>query len=162
MASSLASLSNEADLVRCEHVRCCVSELLKAAREAAGKGVTQIVHTYCTHDFLLRDDTRFHDVVATVLYQLDESIVRVSATPRRRTDPTQVVFAVQWTRTPIPRRTSNVSFQCPVCLETTPANVLIPCGHHVCVECRRQLNSPTCPTCKRRSIGSQAVFANLQ
>jgi hypothetical protein len=61
---------------------------------------------------------------------------------------------------------SNVSFECPVCLEDKPANILVPCGHHTCALCVSRIQSgpgPTytkcCPVCKSSIALERAVYA---
>jgi len=61
---------------------------------------------------------------------------------------------------------SNVSFECPVCLEDKPANILVPCGHHACRPCVSRIQPgppPTytkcCPVCKSSIALERAVYA---
>ena len=62
---------------------------------------------------------------------------------------------------------SNVSFECPVCLEDKPANILVPCGHHACGRCvsRIRMGSDTipkcCPVCKSAIALERVVYATM-
>tara|TARA_B100001057_G_scaffold336995_1_gene337825 strand:+ start:916 stop:1602 length:687 start_codon:yes stop_codon:yes gene_type:complete len=68
-----------------------------------------------------------------------------------------------------PPSESNFDLHCPVCMEDTPANVLVPCGHHVCKACvgKLHLNDSdvgihvkNCPVCNSAFHRTQLVFAD--
>lgn len=70
-----------------------------------------------------------------------------------------------------PPSESNVNLHCPVCMEDTPANVLVPCGHHVCKACTGKLRQgnlrqsadvhvPCCPVCSAAFHRTQLVFGD--
>ena len=54
---------------------------------------------------------------------------------------------------------SNVNFECPICYDDKPANILMPCGHHVCTNCGKWTGK-RCPMCKTMVKGEQSVFSN--
>lgn len=71
--------------------------------------------------------------------------------------------------TKAPPSKSNFDLHCPVCMEDTPANVLVPCGHHVCKVCvgKLHLNDSdvgihvkNCPVCNSAFHRTQLVFAD--
>lgn len=60
---------------------------------------------------------------------------------------------------------SNVYLHCPICMEYTPANVLVPCGHHTCKECVAKLDkidsrTQRCSLCNAVFYKTQLVFAD--
>lgn len=59
---------------------------------------------------------------------------------------------------------SNVFFECPVCLENTRANILVPCGHHTCAPCVGKImefsTTKWCPTCKSPIARERTVYAS--
>ena len=60
---------------------------------------------------------------------------------------------------------SNVDLHCPICMEDTPANVLVPCGHHTCKECvakidKTDLHPQRCSLCNAVFYKTQLVFAD--
>eukprot|EP00928_Gymnodinium_smaydae_P017600 TRINITY_DN16729_c0_g2_i1.p1 TRINITY_DN16729_c0_g2~~TRINITY_DN16729_c0_g2_i1.p1 ORF type:complete len:197 (+),score=25.29 TRINITY_DN16729_c0_g2_i1:37-627(+) len=49
--------------------------------------------------------------------------------------------------------------QCPVCWETAPVVVLVPCGHTVCRQCGPRFSLAQCPMCRQQVMGAtQGLF----
>lgn len=60
---------------------------------------------------------------------------------------------------------SNIYLHCPICMEDTPANVLVPCGHHTCKECVAKISKTNshlqrCSLCNAAFYKTQLVFAD--
>jgi hypothetical protein len=66
----------------------------------------------------------------------------------------------------VPKPVSNVVFECPVCFETTPANILAPCGHHTCKPCFNKMQKQDvvkhCAVCKTPVAQEQQIFADRE
>ena len=66
----------------------------------------------------------------------------------------------------LPPSESNLKLHCPVCMEDTLANVLVPCGHHVCNVCVGKMRAASgrrvecCPICKAYFHRTQLVFSD--
>ena len=122
----------------------------------------------------IRDDAQFHDMVIQGLKMSDKSIVEVTIVDVTNAPPTRVTVFVTWKDDEVDtnshdkgnHRISNVQHSCPICMEETPANILVPCGHHVCVGCAEtsrsttltNTTSHTCPTCRMSVWLTQPVF----
>ena len=53
---------------------------------------------------------------------------------------------------------SNLKLGCPVCYESKPANILTPCGHHVCNDCGKWTGK-SCPICNSLVQTEQSVYS---
>lgn len=51
---------------------------------------------------------------------------------------------------------------CPICMETRPVVVLVPCGHTVCSTCRGSKDLRQCPMCRRQiTTATEGLFIQL-
>jgi len=158
-----------------------------AARAAARKGETTVlVHWTPTDKALLAGpsytgvakDAEFQKGVANMLISDFGACDSTRVTPRLKGVKLRVMFNADFitvhmywgvaagTTKSVAPSVSNVSFECPVCLEDKPANILVPCGHHTCALCVSRIQSgpgPTytkcCPVCKSSIALERAVYA---
>ena len=60
-----------------------------------------------------------------------------------------------WDLTSEPDRHSNFLRKCPVCIEETFVNALVPCGHLICKKCTK---FTTCPICRKNIQHSLPLY----
>lgn len=170
------------------HIERAVNRVMRLATTAAKRGESTVSHDYYTHSneetggyagvpapgsiprgpsIVLHGNTEFQERVRALLVAKDPSLsVRFAPIERRFSAKTSLRITVEWATTEAPSallrkraRSSNVALTCPICLEDTPANVVVPCGHHVCEACVPSIQR--CPVCRGRVGAVQPVFGTV-
>ena len=80
----------------------------------------------------------------------------VSVRCRRSLGAWKFTALCMWKSEPTPRVPSHLIVRCPVCIEQTACDVLVPCGHCVCGSCMSHLDA--CPLCRSSAQMTQHVF----